>query len=180
MKLWRVGLLCVVFGAVGCVPKRETPAPSPPQQPQARPQPARPTPPPPPPPLDWRDRALTPGNWIYNAQGNTSQAMFGPAAGRALFIVRCDRANRQVSLWREGTTGGNLMTVRATNSARNMPLSVQTQAPAYVWSALPASDRFLDAIVFSRGRFVVEVPGTPMLVLPTWPEPARVLEDCRG
>jgi hypothetical protein len=35
-------------------------------------------------------------------------------------------------------------------------------------------------MVFSRGRFTVEVPGAPMLVIPAWPEPARVIEDCRG
>jgi hypothetical protein len=34
--------------------------------------------------------------------------------------------------------------------------------------------------VFSRGRFAVETDGLPTLVLQTWPEPARVVEDCRG
>jgi hypothetical protein len=45
---------------------------------------------------------------------------------------------------------------------------------------LPASDPFLDQIVFSRGRFAVEAQGQARLILPTWPEPARVVEECRG
>ncbi len=179
MKMWRAGLLFTILAASACVPKRETPPP--PAQPQPQPRVTVQQPPPPPPPrADWRDMPLTPGNWVYSNQSDTSQALFGPANGGALFIVRCDRARRQVSLWREGTTSGNTMTVRSSTSARNMPLSVQAQPLAYVWTALPAGDRFLDGIVFSRGRFAVEVPGTPMLVIPSWPEPARVLEDCRG
>jgi hypothetical protein len=44
---------------------------------------------------------------------------------------------------------------------------------------LAATDPLLDAIAFSRGRFAVEAPGLPTLILPTWPEPARVVEECR-
>ncbi len=179
MKSMRVALLFGALTVAGCVPKREAPPTPAPQRPQAQPQP-QPLPPAPPPRTDWRDMPLTPGAWVYRSQGNTSQALFGPASGEAAFIVRCDRVRREVSLWREGTTSGNMMTVRSTERARNLPLSVQAQPLPYVWSALPASDRFLDATVFSRGRFAVEVPGTPMLVIPSWPEPARVLEDCRG
>jgi hypothetical protein len=36
-----------------------------------------------------------------------------------------------------------------------------------------------DQIVFSRGRFLVRVAGGGDLVLPTWPEPARLIEECR-
>ena len=45
---------------------------------------------------------------------------------------------------------------------------------------LNPGDPVLDAMVFSRGRFAVEAPGTPLLVVPAWPEPARVIEDCRA
>jgi hypothetical protein len=94
--------------------------------------------------------------------------------------VRCERARSQVSLWREGTTSGNTMTVRTSAGARNLPLSISAQPLAGVWAALPTGDRLLDEIAFSRGRFTIEVPGTQMLVIPSWPEPARVVEDCRG
>jgi hypothetical protein len=46
-------------------------------------------------------------------------------------------------------------------------------------STLQASDPFLDAIAFSKGRFAVEVPGAPTLYIPSYPEITRVIEDCR-
>ena len=94
-------------------------------------------------------------------------------------MLRCDRARRTVSLWREGAPTGNMMTVRTSYGARNLPVSVQAGPLAFAYAALPASDRLLDQIAFTRGRFTVEVPGRPMLVIPAWPEPARVVEDCR-
>ena len=42
-----------------------------------------------------------------------------------------------------------------------------------------ASDRQLDAMAFSRGRFMLEVSGLPTLVLPAWAEVGKVIEDCR-
>ena len=180
MKLMRAAMLFGVVALSGCVPKREAPpAPAPQPRPVQTPAP-RPQPPAPQPRVDWQDMPLTPGAWVYRSGGNGSQALFGPSTGEAAFIVRCDRVRREISLWRQGVTSGNTMTVRNSASARNLPLSVQATPLPYVWSALPASDRFLDATVFSRGRFAIEVPGTPMLVIPSWPEPARVLEDCRG
>jgi hypothetical protein len=165
---------------IGCVPKRETPAPPPVQQPQASPRP-RPAPPPPPPAAaDWSLVALTPGAWVYSNQGGTSQAQFGAANSEAQFSVRCDRGSRQVSLWREGRASGNMMTVRTSYGARNLPVSLQAEPLPYVHATVPASDRLLDQIAFSRGRFTVEVPGQTMLVIPAWPEPARVVEDCRA
>jgi hypothetical protein len=179
MKSPRLLAVAAVIAAVAaCVPKQETP-------PQPKPPPIRAPaqqlpPPPPPAPEDWRDVPLTPGGWYYRDEGATSQASFGPTSSEASFIVRCDRAARRVTLSREGTTTGNTMTVRTTSVARNLPLSVQTEPLAYISGSISANDRLLDAVAFSRGRFTAEVPGLPMLVLPAWPEPARVVEDCRG
>jgi hypothetical protein len=136
--------------------------------PRPAPAPLRPPPPPSPPPPppaqeDWRDIALTPGDWRYGGDGS---ARFG--AGGDGFTIRCDRAARQVLLAREGATG--TMIVRTSEGSRNF---------ASTSAALPVSDAFLDAIAFSRGRFTVEAAGVPMLVLPSWPEPSRVIEDCR-
>lgn len=175
MKL-RIVLLGMVLGASACVP----PAPPPPPQ-QRPPQPApQPLPPPPPAAQDWRDLPLSQGNWYYSAQPGSTQALFGPANSEAAFIVRCDRTRRQITISREGVATGNVMTIRTTSTARNYPLSVQTEPLPYVVATTSAYDRFLDDIVFSRGRFSVEVPGTPRLLIPTWPEPARVIEDCRS
>ena len=174
----RILVLGMTAMAAACTPKAPPPAP-----PQAQPQPQpvpRPVPPPPPVSQDWRDLPLSQGNWYYNAQPGSTQALFGPANSEAAFIVRCDRARRQITLSREGTTTGNTMTIRTTGAARTYPLSVQTDPLNYVYTTTTPADRFLDEIAFSRGRFSVEVPGTPRLLLPTWPEPARVIEDCRS
>lgn len=180
MKPLRLALLLSIAITVGCVPQRETPAPAP--QPQQRPVTPAPRPAPPPPPpaaADWRDLPLTPGSWFYRDEGTASAAVFGPPNSEASFIVRCDRAARQVTLSREGATNGGNMTIRTSAGARNLLVSARTDPLPYVSGNLPANDRFLDSIAFSRGRFTVEVPGTPMLVLPAWAEPSRVVEDCR-
>lgn len=162
--------------ATACVPRPERTADQPPPQ-AAPPQPA----PVPPPPAgqDWRDIPLTPGTWHYGAEGGGSAARFGAAETEAIFSIRCDRAQRRVVLSLEGVHRG-AMTIRTSTLSRSLPMTVQEQPIAYSHAALAASDPFLDAIVFSRGRFTVEAPGSRMLVLPAWAEPARVVEDCRG
>ena len=176
MSVRKVALIVSLGALAACVPQREAP---PPQQPQAQPPQQQRLPPPPPAPQDWRDIPLTGGSWFYNNEGGTTQALFGPPNSEALFIVRCNRSARQVTLLRAGPATGNVMTIRTSSSARNLPLSVQAEPLPYVYSTVAASDPILDAMAFSRGRFTVEVPGTPMLVIPAWPEPARVVEDCR-
>lgn len=172
-------LLGSALAVAGCAPRREAPPLPEPQRPVPAPPPVQ-TPPPPPPQADWRDIPLSAGGWTYRDEGQVSFAMFGPANGEPGFIVRCDRSARQIRLSRKGSAAGGAMTVRTSYSARSFSLPVQAQALPYVSVTLPASDRFLDQIAFSRGRFTVEVPGLPMLVIPAWAEPARVVEDCRG
>src|SRR3546814_20132544 len=46
-------------------------------------------------------------------------------------------------------------------------------------SALAPRDSMLDAMGYSRGRFIVEQPGLPILVIPAYAEIERVAEDCR-
>jgi hypothetical protein len=172
-------LIAGVAAATACMPRREPPPPAP--QPQATPRaPVQPAPAPPPPRAGWRDLPLTPGGWTYRSEGQSSLASFGPAGAAASFTVRCDRASRQVRLTREGAANGNLMTVRTSSTARSLPVSVQAEPFPSASVGLAATDRLLDEIAFSRGRFTVELPGTPMLIIPAWPEPARVVEDCRS
>ena len=45
---------------------------------------------------------------------------------------------------------------------------------------LVSNDPLLDSLAFSRGRLGVTVAGSPSLVVPAWPEVARVVEDCRA
>jgi hypothetical protein len=164
-----IASLAAIAAAAACAPRREPP-PAPEPAPRVRQEPPpRPSPPPPPAP-GLEDAQLTPGGWALRGP----EATFGPSAGEALFTVRCDRAARRVTLIRQGSGSGPLV-VRTSTAARTLP----TVAPA-ISAALAASDPLLDAMVFSRGRFAVEAPGQPRLVIPAWPEPARVIEDCRG
>jgi hypothetical protein len=180
MKAGRFIALGALVLAAGCVPRPEAPAPAP--------VPVRPPPPPPaapsPPPVaaapDWGDIPLTPGGWFYSSDNEGSQALFGPASSEARFIVRCDRSQRRVILSRVGAATNSQMAIRTSFGARNLPVAVQSGSLAYSRANLPASDPFLDSMVFSRGRITVEAGGLPMLVIPSWPEPARVIEDCRG
>lgn len=172
-------LLVVSLLMAGCAAERTAP----PQRPMPAPAPVRPAPPPPisrpvpaPPVLDWQDLPLSPGSWTYDG-GQGLQASFGASAPG--FVLRCDLQSRQMLLMRPGITTGNVMTVRTTDTRRSLPLSVSPNTAATPYVSLNTDDPLLDSIIFSRGRFTIEVPGLPMLVLPSWPEPARVVEDCR-
>ena len=111
---------------------------------------------------DWRDVDLTAGIWFYDG----TSARFLTADGAA-FALRCDMAGRRILLEREGATGE--MNIRTTAGDRRFADSR---------ASLPVGDPFLDSIVFSRGRFVVEAAGRA-LIIPAWPEPAKAVEDCR-
>ena len=152
-----------------CAPRPAPPAPVP------RPQPAPPRAQPQLPPADWRDAALSPGDWSYRSEGGASSAAYGPP-GAPAFVVRCE-PSRQISLARIGAAGGTTLTIRTTGIARTLPAARRQTA---LVASVAASDPLLDEMVFSRGRFAVEAPGLPMLIVPAWPEPARVVEDCRG
>lgn len=156
-----------------------------PAPPKVRPAPviARPAPPPPPAPAaigpDWRDWPLTPGTWRYRQDERGSLALFGPAGGDALLTLRCDKGARAVYLSRTGAAAAPL-TLRSTSLTRAVAVRPTGGTPPFVAAALSPADPLLDALGFSRGRFVVEQVGAPTLVVPAWAEIERVTEDCRG
>jgi hypothetical protein len=49
-----------------------------------------------------------------------------------------------------------------------------------VGGRLLANDPLLDAIALSRGRFLISDGRGPVLAVPSWPEAARSIEDCRN
>ena len=149
--------------------------------PPPRPPVARPLPPPPAPPAlaaDWRDWPLTSGTWSYRRDGRGSLALFGSPGADALLTLRCDAAARRLYLSRAGVQPAPL-TIRTSSTTRTLPAQPTGGALPYVAAALTPSDSLLDAMGFSRGRFVVEQPGAPTLVVPAWAEIERVTEDCR-
>ena len=166
-RLVVAGALSALTLLSACVPRPAPPEPPPPPPPA----PAPPPEPAPPPPAEWEDAPVTPGDWRLSGRS----AAFGSEQG-AQFVLRCE-GDRQVSLVRTGARDGDALIVRTTYGARALPASA---APDGLAARLSASDPLLDSIVFSRGRFAVEAQGLPRLIIPAWPEPARVVEDCRA
>jgi hypothetical protein len=179
---------CVPPGAIPDPVSAPDPAPAPQQQvtqprPAQRPVVSAPTPrpvvSPPATPSSvaiaaWADVSLSPGRWVYQPpRGGPSRALFGPANAPS-FVVTCE-PGRSIALTRTGA-GAGALTIRTSSTARPLPA---TRSPQGLRAVVPASDPLLDAIAFSRGRFAVEAPGAAQLVIPAWPELARVVEDCR-
>ena len=156
-------------------------APRKPPPPLAAPPPRpAPLPPPPPPPIDWRDAPATPGTWSYRFDLTAPAAEFGSTPGQPLLSLRCERPAGVIRLRRAGAATGPLqLTITTTSARRAFTVSPEPAEPPAVALAIPARDPILDAMVFSRGRFMIEVPGLPTLYVPAWPEVARVVEDCR-
>ena len=113
-----------------------------------------------------RAAPLSPGQWSYVATLGGSEARFG-----STFSIRCDRIARQVVLRRIGPvvlTPSSAMTITTDLGVRTLPPN----------GVVANGDDVLDAIAFSRGRFIVDGGGV-RLVLPASPEAARSIEDCR-
>lgn len=81
---------------------------------------------------------------------------------------------------RGAATSNPAMTLRTTSAIRALATRPTGGVPPYLAVAVAVRDPLLDAIGFSRGRFVIEQPGLPILVIPSWAEILRVVEDCRS
>lgn len=140
-----------------------------------RPVPAYVPPPPAPLPSDWRDWPYTPGDWQYETNQFSTQAVFTGG-----FTISCDNDHRvRLSRIVDPTRGAGAMTIRTSSAQRTLPVTSIGHPPVGVVAVLMPNDTLLEAMAFSRGRFVVEQPGLPTLVLPSWAEIGRVTEDCR-
>lgn len=177
----RQGAITLLMVALAsCVGPQEKPAPPP-----------RPAPPPPPPAAlpaappqqDWRDVPVTPGDWSWRGTaGQSSIAQYGMAGQTAVFAMRCDLATRNIVFSRGGLAPTPSAAMTFTTSYGSFAFTGANgggQPPAIVAQA-SARDPHMDQIAFSRGRFLVDVAGQARLVLPAWPEVARVIEDCRS
>jgi hypothetical protein len=178
-KMRRLLALSVLALVAGCV-SRPAPKPLPPQVPSP-PLPAPPTAAAL--PLSWIDWPITPGDWAYRKDAGGSVASFGEPGAGAVFQLRCDRGSRAVlasraGVFPEGESGQ--MVIRATTGAKTYSAVNSGDVLPYVAARIDPFDSHLDAIAFSRGRFLVTVKGGSDLVIPSWPEVSRVVEDCRG
>jgi hypothetical protein len=146
---------------------------------------------------NWLDYPATAGDWRWSRDAGQSRASFVGADGGELLALRCERTRGLLVIERHG---GRLSP--ATAPADPLLAEAQTQLSITTTSrvallaqplvgpgeprrteglavALPVGDPLLDAMAFSRGRFMVEARGWMPLYLPAWPEVARVVEDCR-
>lgn len=165
----------IAFLSACAAPRKPEPAPlpAPPPRPVATAVAA-------PPPADWRDAPLTPGTWSYEPGTTGSVARFGSESGTPLASLRCDRATGRIALDRAGAAPGPLpLTITTSTATRAFTATPVASATPQLTLAFAPRDPVLDAMAFSRGRFVIEVTGLPTLYLPAWPEVARVIEDCR-
>lgn len=167
--------LAVVLLVSACVSE---PAPRPVPRPVAVVTRPPPRPAAPPVSADWRDWPITPGDWVYRRDAEGSIALFGATGSDALLTLRCDRTRGMLYLSRAGTALAPLV-LRTSTLARTLAVQPTGATPAYVATALAPSDGLLDALAFSRGRFIVEQAGGATLVVPAWAEMPRVTEDCR-
>ena len=177
MKFYRpLPILAAIAILSACAaPQKPQPAPAPAPRPRptATALPAAPA-------ADWRDAALTAGNWTYDAGTTGSVASFGPDRAAPLASLICDRAKGRIVLNRSGSAAGPLPLTVTTSTVTRAFTAAPTTGPIPQLSlAFAARDPILDAMAFSRGRFAIEVAGLPTLYLPAWPEVARVVEDCR-
>ncbi|ATY33618.1 hypothetical protein [Sphingomonas psychrotolerans] len=169
----------VAVGALSltaCVAPSQPPIrPAPPVAVPTPAPPPAPAPPPPPRSADWRDWPLTPGSWSWRPEGQGSVAAFGRSAQSPELTLRCDRG--RILLSRYGSFSAPSLVVRTTSVARTLAVTPTTTGST---AELGARDTLIDAMGYSRGRFVVEGGGAPTLVVPAWAEILRVAEDCRG
>lgn len=131
---------------------------------------------------DWRDIPLAPGTWVYREDGRGSLALYGEPESEALFLVRCDQADRRIFFSRAGSldAAGGTMAFQASHGEASYAAQNSSGAQPYIVAATSGTDSYLDAIAFSRGRIVVTVTGQGVIALPNWPQMTRVFEDCRG
>lgn len=197
MKINCMALLMVpVLGLGGCAQSPPQPAPAPrvvaPAAPAQRyaPPPPRPAPPPISAPradaAGWRDLPQTPGRWTYGADSSGSAVRFGQPGAAPLLVLRCDRSRPALLLQRPGLGAGTVPAAISTSSTVRRLSAAPAAGPGAVQNAamqfeiaFAIRDPLLDAIAFSRGRWVLEMGGAETLVLPAWSEIGRVIEDCR-
>ena len=169
----------LMLALAACSTRVPEPAPAP--QPTKHVATPAPAPAPVQPQGEWTDWPITPGEWMYRRDSRGSLALFGEADKDAIFIVRCDRAIRNLYLSRSGTVGdGAKMILRASAGLQSYPASNSGGTPNYAAIAVSPRNLMMDRIAYSRGRFAVETTGLKSIAIPAWPEFSRVVEDCRS
>jgi FtsP/CotA-like multicopper oxidase with cupredoxin domain len=131
------------------------------------------------PAVDYSTATPADGNWTYAPLTGGSQATFANTAAQPQLTVTCARASRQVTIAKAATGAAPFLVVWTSTQSRNLPASYNP-ATGLLSAFVSATDPTLDAIAFSRGRAAFGASGQATLIVPTWAEVARVIEDCRA
>jgi len=107
---------------------------------------------------------LAAGQWSYVSTATGGEARFG-----SNLLLLCDKPTRTVTISRPGSPVAAL-TILTDMQVRAIPPN----------GRLSAYDPLLDAMAFSRGRILISGGSEAILAVPSWPEAARAIEDCRN
>ena len=129
---------------------------------------------------DWNDWPFTPGDWTYSRDSRGSVGQFGASGRTAMLSLRCDVQTRRITLSREASAPAQHVVIRTSSMTKQLPAQLTGGTPAYIAVDIMSNDPILDAMAFSRGRILVEAEGQQPVILPSWAEIARIIEDCRG
>lgn len=128
---------------------------------------------------DFADKPHTPGTWFYSQTSADSRAVFGTSARDAVFMMRCDKATRRISLNRPTTLRGQ-QKMRVDTETASLEFNANTLGEGSILAAeFAATDPILDAMAITKGRFAITSPRATPLYIPAWVEVSRVIEDCR-
>ena len=130
-------------------------------------------------PVDLSYATPLPGNWSYVPAAAGGEANFADTSGRVQLSIRCVRATRRLAISKPVNGAVPNLTIWTSSATRSLPASFNP-ATGRASADVAATDPLLDAMTFSRGRIAISSAGVPALVLPPWPEVARVIEDCRA
>ena len=119
------------------------------------------------------------GSWSHAMTADGSEARFTGVGGQVQLALRCTRSTRRVTLSKPAAAPAPSLFVWTSSLSRTLAAPGFDAATGRLNVQLAAYDALLDAMVFSRGRIAVGVGTTPALVVPPWPEIARVVEDFR-
>jgi hypothetical protein len=129
--------------------------------------------------LDYSTAVPIGGNWTYTAVADGSEATFVNASAQPQLTIRCIRSTRRVAIAKPATGAAPFIAIWTSSQSRSAPASFNP-ATNRLTADFAAYDAVLDAVAFSRGRAAFSVGTAPALVVPTWSEIARVIEDCRS
>ena len=71
------------------------------------------------------------------------------------------------------------MVIHTSSMTKTVAAMPSDATPFYLGADIATTDPILDAMAFSRGRVLVDMEGQQPVILPTWAEIARIVEDCR-